>query len=64
MHTGTGVAVEAELGELPDGLKNEQGGSLTDPQSAAEFVRQTGVDLLAVSIGNVHVQLMAEDTWT
>ena len=52
-----GVAVEAELGELPDGLENEQGGSLTDPQSAAEFVRQTGVDLLAVSIGNVHVQL-------
>jgi len=52
-----GVAVEAELGELPDGLESERGSSLTDPRSAAEFVRQTGVDLLAVSIGNVHVQL-------
>ena len=52
-----GVAVEAELGELPDGLEGGQGGSLTDPQVAEEFVRRTGVDLLAVSVGNVHVSL-------
>ena len=32
-------------------------GSLTDPDLAAAFVRETGVDLLAVSAGNVHVLL-------
>jgi fructose/tagatose bisphosphate aldolase len=53
-----GVAVEAELGKLPDG--DSQGAidvshaSLTDPEDAAAFVAATGVDALAVSIGNVH----------
>jgi len=52
------VAVEAELGHLPDAT--EQGidatlASLTDPEEAASFVEQTGVDCLAVSIGNVHL---------
>jgi fructose/tagatose bisphosphate aldolase len=28
--------------------------SLTDPELAAEFIRRTGVDALAVSIGNAH----------
>ena len=54
-----GVAVEAELGVLPCGV-GETGGadaSLTDPDLAAGFVRETGVDLLAVSAGNVHVLL-------
>ena len=52
------VAVEAELGSLPDG--NPEGeidqshASLTDPDLAAAFVRATHVDALAVSIGNVH----------
>ena len=51
---GRGAAVEGELGELPagpDGL----GGSLTDPDEAAAYVAETGVDCLAVSFGNVHV---------
>ena len=53
-----GVAVEAELGHLPDAI--EQGidasaASLTDPEEAARFVEQTGIDCLAVSIGNVHL---------
>jgi ketose-bisphosphate aldolase len=52
------VAVEAELGHLPDAT--EQGidasiASLTDPEEAASFVAQTGIDCLAVSIGNVHL---------
>jgi fructose/tagatose bisphosphate aldolase len=76
------VAVEAELGLLPCGVKrhatigdcpdfrggdcpdfrvNENGtvplGSLTDPDQAATFVQQTGIDLLAVSSGNVHILL-------
>jgi fructose/tagatose bisphosphate aldolase len=29
--------------------------SLTDPEEAASFVEQTGIDCLAVSIGNVHL---------
>jgi ketose-bisphosphate aldolase len=56
-----GVAVEAELDELPDGSVIGGGtapaASRTDPVAAAAFVAATGVDLLAVSVGNVHVQL-------
>lgn len=53
------VAVEAELGELPAGLVGfaHGAGSRTDPDSARNFVRATGIDLLAVSVGNVHVSL-------
>jgi len=53
-----GIAVEAELGELPLGASGEvvAGGSApTDPGAAAAFVAGTGVDLLAVSVGNVHI---------
>jgi tagatose 1,6-diphosphate aldolase GatY/KbaY len=53
-----GVDVEAELGALGrvDDIAVEGGGatSLTDPDLAAEFVRRTGVDALAVAIGNAH----------
>ena len=52
-----GVGVEAELGELPD-ASGEMGpvqGSLTDPEEAARFVRETGIDALSVSVGNVHI---------
>jgi ketose-bisphosphate aldolase len=53
-----GVAVEGELGRLPDfigGGVDASQASLTDPEQAAAFVAQTGVDCLAVSIGNVHL---------
>jgi fructose/tagatose bisphosphate aldolase len=52
-----GVAVEAELGELPCGDQGHAGanGNRTDPTTVADFVRETGVDLLAVSVGNVHI---------
>jgi len=54
-----GAAVEAEIGHLPFGsLKN--GNSLTDPELAARFVEDTKVDLLAVSVGNVHVLTKGE----
>ena len=54
---GCGAAVEAELGELPCGDSGQvvANGHLTDPEAAARFVRETGVDLLAVSVGNVHI---------
>jgi len=54
-----GVAVEAELGELPCGASGEvaPGGEMTDPAAAARFVAATDIDLLAVSVGNVHIKL-------
>ena len=53
-----GVTVEAELGTLNDeavewNTENRQKW-MTDPQAAGQFVRETGVDALAVSIGNAH----------
>src|SRR5579863_9651351 len=54
----SGVAVEAELGHLPDGggdgRVDSSHATLTDPGEAATFVAATGVDSLAVSFGNVH----------
>jgi ketose-bisphosphate aldolase len=53
-----GVAVEGELGALPDGDSrgqvDESHAALTAPSAAAAFVEATAVDALAVSIGNVH----------
>jgi ketose-bisphosphate aldolase len=53
-----GVAVEGELGSLPDGNPagevDRSHAGLTDPELAASFVQATKVDALAVSIGNVH----------
>lgn len=53
-----GAAVEAELGRLTgteDGLTvPEYEAQLTKPEQAADFVAQTGVDALAVCVGNVH----------
>ncbi len=52
------AAVEAELGRLTgteDGLTVPEYEALfTDPTQAADFIGQTGVDALAVCIGNVH----------
>ncbi|UCF78764.1 MAG: class II fructose-1,6-bisphosphate aldolase [Candidatus Eiseniibacteriota bacterium] len=53
-----GVSVEAELGRLAgieEGISvTERDALLTDPSEAAGFVKQTGVDSLAVSIGTSH----------
>ena len=63
-----GVSVEGELGvlgSLETGLAGDEDGSgaegklnhdqlLTDPEEAADFVRQTGVDALAIAIGTSH----------
>jgi fructose/tagatose bisphosphate aldolase len=50
-----GVEVQAELGRLPN-FGEEGCGELTDPEQAREFVAATGVDCLAVSVGNVHLR--------
>ena len=50
-----GAAVEAEIGVVG---KTESGEALTaqcaDPEDAVRFVQETGVDALAVAIGNAH----------
>jgi fructose-bisphosphate aldolase class II len=51
-----GAAVEAQIGHLPDRSNGlEAWGELTDPELARYFVETTGVDALAVAIGNVHM---------
>jgi ketose-bisphosphate aldolase len=49
------VSVEAQIGHLPNGWDNGNGGEVTDPEGARAFVEQTGIDALGVSIGNVHI---------
>ena len=57
-HRHQQATVEAELGRLTgteDGLTVPEYAALfTDPAQAADFIEQTGVDALAVCIGNVH----------
>ena len=52
-----GVGVEAELGRV-EGHEDEVGetlsGTTTEPGEAVEFVKQSGVECLAVAVGNVH----------
>ena len=53
-----GVVVEGELGRLAgvedDVNVSEKDALFTDPEEAAEFVRLTGVDSLAIAIGTSH----------
>ncbi len=55
-----GVSVEAELGTVggtEDGIAVEpKDACYTDPEDAVEFVKQTGIDALAVAIGTNHGQ--------
>lgn len=52
------ASVEAELGAIVGAedraVVNTTSGAMTDPVQADEFVRATGVDALAIAIGNVH----------
>lgn len=49
-----GVSTEGEIGFV--GYQNGDASKGTDPGEAAIFARETGVDALAVSVGNVHLQ--------
>lgn len=53
-----GVSVEAELGRIGGAedlvSTTDREASMTDPDEAVRFVEATGVDALAVSIGNAH----------
>jgi ketose-bisphosphate aldolase len=53
-----GAVVEAEIGELPNAdisTNTISSGKMTDPDEAARFVEETGIDALAVAVGNVHL---------
>lgn len=53
-----GITVEAELGSVGKADKLSEEGidkaTLTNPQEAQRFVRETEIDMLAVGIGNAH----------
>ena len=49
-----GAGAEGEIGFV--GYAEGAAGRLTDPVEAARFARETGVDAMAVSVGNVHLQ--------
>ncbi len=56
---GRGVVVQAELGNVPyigemqmEDVAWEE--YMTDPDQAVQFVKETGIDTLAVAIGNAH----------
>ncbi len=54
-----GAAAEGEVGELP--LYHSAAGKLhdgedTDPEVCAAFVKETGIDTVAVSVGNCHLK--------
>lgn len=57
--TGRDILVEAELGYIGSGsnIKDsipEGAGIKTKPEEAARFVKMTGVDILAPSVGSIH----------
>lgn len=54
-----GVNIQAELGNVPylkevGSVEINWDDYMTDPAQAEEFVRETGVDALAVAVGNAH----------
>jgi fructose-bisphosphate aldolase class II len=55
-----GVDVEAELGKVGDvGVDDDTIDVFTDVEESAEFIARTGVDALAVAIGNQHGKYVA-----
>jgi fructose-bisphosphate aldolase class II len=49
-----GISCEGEIGFV--GYADGERSAGTDPEEAARFARETGIDAMAVSIGNVHLQ--------
>ena len=50
-----GAAVEAELGHTPDTSETDtKENEYTEPVQAAEYVKKTGIDALAISVGTAH----------
>ncbi|OPZ81457.1 MAG: D-tagatose-1,6-bisphosphate aldolase subunit KbaY [bacterium ADurb.Bin429] len=60
-----GADVEGEIDQLPDAsgaIGDPHGDARTDPEAAARYVAETGVDALSVAIGNVHMLTAGEAT--
>jgi len=49
-----GVSCEGEIGFV--GYSDGEASAGTDPDEAAKFAAETGVDAMAISVGNVHLQ--------
>ncbi len=54
MAHAAGISCEGEIGFV--GYSGGEGSNGTDPEEAAQFARETGVDAMAISVGNVHLQ--------
>lgn len=54
MAHAAGVSCEGEIGFV--GYSGGESSAGTDPDEAAQFARDTGVDAMAISVGNVHLQ--------
>lgn len=54
MAHGAGISCEGEIGFV--GYSGGEQSAGTDPGEAARFARDTGVDAMAISVGNVHLQ--------
>jgi len=51
---GAGISCEGEIGFV--GYADGAASDGTDPDEAARFARESGVDAMAISVGNVHLQ--------
>lgn len=51
---GAGISCEGEIGFV--GYSGGERSAGTDPEEAAIFARDSGVDAMAISVGNVHLQ--------
>ncbi|MGR3464551.1 class II fructose-bisphosphate aldolase [Limimaricola sp.] len=54
MAHAAGVSCEGEIGFV--GYAGGEGSAGTDPEEAKRFARETGVDAMAISVGNTHLQ--------
>lgn len=54
MAHAAGISCEGEIGFV--GYADGENSAGTDPAEAAQFARETGVDAMAISVGNVHLQ--------
>ncbi|WP_170476158.1 class II fructose-bisphosphate aldolase [Ruegeria arenilitoris] len=54
MAHAAGISCEGEIGFV--GYSGGEGSNGTDPEEAAQFARESGVDAMAISVGNVHLQ--------
>lgn len=58
MARSAGISCEGEVGFV--GYADGESSAGTDPQEAAQFAEETGVDAMAISVGNVHLQERAD----